>query len=161
MSVKAREIVKRQSITYKQLIIIFAVLIGFDLIMKYIQDRVEESLKFGVNITVSILSIILLYLLITKILPRYELMVLENDFVIYRSLLFKPKIVFSTPLNQISHIHMKYESDKFSGKKHNYTLLGIKDKINYILICEKGIVHFQSSKKFTEKLEKTINKRKK
>lgn len=160
MSVKAREIVKRQSITYKQLIIIFAVLIGFDLIMKYIQDRVEESLKFGVNITVSILSIILLYLLITKILPRYELMVLENDFVIYRSLLFKPKIVFSTPLNQISHIHMKYESDKFPGKKHNYTLLGIKDKINYILICEKGIVYFQSSKKFTEKLEKTINKRK-
>ncbi|MPW25345.1 hypothetical protein GC105_06050 [Alkalibaculum sp. M08DMB] len=163
MSVKARETIKIKSFTYKQLLIIFAILIGLELFFRYVRDRISEDMQFIINISSTIIVIALLTMLIVKVLPRYELMVLEKDFAIYKSFILKNKLVFAVPLVEITSINKKYVNKRIEGKKHNFTLWGVKDRLIYIITFvkdeKKHNVHFHASKKFIEKLEKTINKR--
>ncbi|MFZ7134666.1 MAG: hypothetical protein ACOWWR_20160 [Eubacteriales bacterium] len=163
MSVKAREVLKRQTVTYKQLVIIFAILLAFQLLMSYIQGKVDVSVAFVINIITTIFSLAILFFLVTKVLPRYEYMVLENDFVIYRATILRPKLVFIVPLTHINSIKKDFEMMKFHGRKKKYTLYGIKDKVTYIIKTSKDnkqqYIFIQCSKKFIDKLEKTMHKR--
>lgn len=162
MSVKAREVVKRESVSYKQLILIFLVLFIFQLFMSYIQKNVSQDIAFIVNIISTIISLILLFLVISKILPRYEFMIVDNNFIISKALLFKPKIVYSINLSNIESIKKEVAQSKKKGRKRRYTLYGIKDKINYLLEINEGknnyYIVIQASNKFIDKLEKTIKK---
>jgi len=163
MSVKAREIVKKDSFTYKQLILVFALLFFLDIFLNYIQDSISDSMQIVLNVSVIIVTVGLLITLFTKILPRYELMVLQDNFVIYKAILLKPKVIFSVPLVDIKNIEKKFESIKTTGKRSSYTLWGIKDRLAYVVTYQKNgkdlHVFFQASKKFIDKLEKTMYKR--
>ena len=92
-------------------------------------------------------------------MPRYELMVLNDKFIIYRSLLFKPKLMLSVSLKDIVDIQKKYEIGKIEGKTLKYTLWGLKDRLEYIVTFKKdGKLYsacLQASNKFIEKLIKT------
>ena len=73
MSVKAREVVKIKSFTIKQLLVLFIALIGLDVFLRYIQDRISDNFQFTINIFVLVFTISLLVILIFKLMPRYEL----------------------------------------------------------------------------------------
>lgn len=164
MAVKAREIIKREAVSYKQLLIIFVLLLLYQVAIVYIQRNASGTTSFIITIISTAIALGILFFIFKKILPKYELMVLENDFVIYRAIFFRAKLIYSIPLLNIKDIRKDYEASKISGKKRKFTVSGIKDKVLYVIEAENlgksEYIYIQCSKKFMDKLEKTIKKRK-
>jgi hypothetical protein len=75
---------------------------------------------------------------------------------------FKPRLVLTVPVKDISDVKPLFEKRSLNGRKIDFTLIGVRDKIKYAVEWDKDgkKVHIiiQASKKFVEKLEKEATK---
>ncbi|NTW71023.1 MAG: hypothetical protein HGA49_02135 [Eubacteriaceae bacterium] len=163
MAVKAKEINKRNPVTYKQMLLLFGVLIAFDVIYRMGYTKLSEAAQIFVSVFSIALSLTFMFFSLKKIIPRYEMMVADNSFVIYKTMFFKPKMIAAVPLEKITDVSQKYEKTSWEGRKSDYTLYGIKDKITYVVEYKAGDnkanLIIQATKKFTDKLEKSVVKK--
>ncbi|HAE60871.1 MAG TPA: hypothetical protein DCG38_00810 [Eubacteriaceae bacterium] len=162
MALKAREINKRDVMNPKKLIAIFVVLIIFQVGYGILTENLDEASQGIVSAVGVAISLGITIFILRKMLPRYEMLVADNNLIIYKAMFFKPRLVLTVPVKDISDVKPLFEKRSLNGRKIDFTLIGVRDKIKYAVEWYKDgkKVHIiiQASKKFVEKLEKEATK---
>ncbi|SHE41087.1 hypothetical protein [Alkalibacter saccharofermentans] len=164
MALKAREINKRDVMNPKKLIAIFVALIIFQVGYGIITENLDQSTQAIVSAIGVAISLGITMFILRKMLPRYEMIVADNNLVIYKAMFFKPRMVITVPVGDIVEIKPLFEKQDLKGRKVDYTLVGVRNKIKYAVEWDKNgkkvQILIQASKKFVEKLEKEVTKNK-
>ncbi|HCX64343.1 MAG TPA: hypothetical protein DHN33_03935 [Eubacteriaceae bacterium] len=158
MAIKAKEINKRPPIRPKTMFMLFALLIVFRLILSYLQDTADPLTLQVISSVGIVISITLFVFLIRKILPHYELFVVDGMLLVTRRIFFRKKAVLSVDLLSVNEIKPRFEMPRSLPKAKDLSLFGIKDKVAYAIGYreeeKQRYAIIQSDKKFMDKLKR-------
>lgn len=160
MGVKAKDIIRRNTASFKSLLLILALLMGFQYGYAYLLERISENSKSVVSGVAMALSLMVTFFVVRKVIPWYEVELGDKTLVISKALFVKARPLIAIPVKEIKDVTTVEETPDFRGRKLNYTIYGIKDKEKMVIHWkrEKGEVKviLQLSQPFAEKLKKEI-----
>ncbi|MBF7096100.1 hypothetical protein [Alkalibacter mobilis] len=165
MGIKAKEVIRRDSMSVKALLFIMALLIGFQYGYAFIIERADESYLTWITGAATAISLAITFVIIRKIVPWYQVELVDKKLVVSKSMFVKPRKIREIPVSEIVEIKTINEIESLKGKKIDYTIFGIKEKSKYFIVWNnKGkntLVMLQLSEGFLNKVNKEIERTKK
>lgn len=160
MGVKAKETIRRDTASFKTLLIMLAVLIGFQYGYAYLIQRVSEGSRSVISGIAMVITLTVTFFVVRKVIPWYELELTNKELNVNKAMLFKARPLMTLPLKELKDIKTLEETEDFSGRKVNYTLFGIKNKQKYVISWQrdqkKMKLIIQLGDAFAEKLKREI-----
>jgi hypothetical protein len=133
MGVKAKEIIRRESSSFKSLLFMMVLLVAFQYGYAFLIQQVSESSQSVVSGIAMAISLSITFFVVRKVLPWYQVELADKTLNVYKSLFVKPRPILAIPTKEIVSVKTVDETEDFSGRKLNYTIFGIKDKKKYVI----------------------------
>ncbi|QSX07595.1 hypothetical protein J0B03_07060 [Alkalibacter rhizosphaerae] len=160
MGVKAKETIRRGASSFRSLLLMLALLIGFQYGYAYLVEKVSGDSRSLLTGVAMFISLAITFFVIRKVVPWYEVELADKNLIIKKAIFATARPIAAVPLKQITDIRTVDEAEDFSGRKLNFTIFGIKDKKKYIISWKQEKrdvkVILQLGDVFVEKLKKEM-----